>query len=242
MNGQAVTLAASTVPTIAFDYDLVAEDYQGTLMGAAERIKSRLRQQTADFIAIGHDLLTIKADLDHGLFLRWVAAEFGLSPRTCQRYMGAAEWLGGKSDTVSYLPPTLIYALASENTPDEIKKEVRADLDAGKPVDVKAVKVRIKDARRAVRQPEPPIHYVPPPPKIDLLPTPKQQAEAGVEIDIYDRLFGPLTGAEWMQLGEDCYRRPIRRGLNKRPGRYSDEFTKLVAHFSVPLRDLEAAQ
>ena len=133
--------------TIAFNYDLVTEDFQGTLIAAADRIKSRVHRAATDIIEIGRDLLTIKSELDHGLFLKWVASEFQWSPRTAQNYMAAAEWAGDKYETVSHLPTKLIYDLASETTPDDIKLEVRADLEAGKPVDVKAVKGRIKDAR-----------------------------------------------------------------------------------------------
>jgi hypothetical protein len=132
---------------VAFDYNLLTEDFQGTLIAVADRIKSRVRRQTADIIEIGRDLLTIKSEMEHGLFLKWVAVEFRWTPRTVQNYMAAAEWAGDKYETVSYLPPKLIYDLASKSTPDEIKAEVRADLDAGKPVDVKEIKSRILDAR-----------------------------------------------------------------------------------------------
>jgi hypothetical protein len=138
----------------AFNYDSVAEDYQGTLMAAADRIKTRVRRQTADIIEIGHDLLAINAELDHGLFLKWIAAEFRWSARTAQNYMAAAEWAGTKCETVSHLPPTLVYALANKRTPDAIKTEVRADLDAGKPLDVKAIRDRIKRAKAPKPSPE----------------------------------------------------------------------------------------
>jgi hypothetical protein len=132
---------------VTFDYSLLTEDFQGELIAVADRIKSRVRRQTADIIEIGRDLLTIKSEMEHGLFLKWVSAEFRWSARTAQNYMAAAEWAGDKYETVSYLPPTLVYALADKRTPDEIKAEVRADLDAGKPVDVKSVEGKIKDAR-----------------------------------------------------------------------------------------------
>jgi hypothetical protein len=154
MTGQTMTLAASAVPTVAFNYDLVTEDFQGTLIATAERIKSRVRRQTADIIAIGHDLLAIKADLEHGLFLKWVTAEFNWSARTAQNYMAAAEWAGAKYETVSHLPPKLIYDLTSKSTPAEIKAEVRAELDAGRSVDVQSIKGKIEDARWQQRQSE----------------------------------------------------------------------------------------
>jgi hypothetical protein len=227
-----------------FDYSQLTEDCQGELFAAAERIKTRVKRQTIDHIEIGRELLKVKDQLEHGVFLEWIAAEFPFSARSAQRYMAAAEFAGDEYDSLSHLPAELLYDLASKTTPDAIKNEVRADLGAGKPVDVKVVKARIKAARKTSRQPEPPIPYVPAPPKIDLLPTPKQQAEteASAETHIFERQFGPLSGVEWMRLGEDCYSRPIKRGPFKRPGQYSDEFMKLVAHFDVPLKDLEAAE
>src|SRR5687767_1498096 len=101
-----------------FDYDLVTEDFQGTLINVAERIKSRVHRAATDIIEIGRDLLTIKSEMDHGLFLKWVTAEFQWSARTAQNYMAAAEWAGDKYETVSYLSPKLIYDLASKATPD----------------------------------------------------------------------------------------------------------------------------
>jgi hypothetical protein len=243
MTAQAVTLATPTVPTVAFNYDLVTEDFAGTLAMTAERIRKRARQVSTDIIEIGRDLLSIKAELDHGQFLAWISAEFSWSERSAQYFMSiAAEWGDLPPATVADLPVKLLRDLSGRNAPADIKAEVRADLDAGKPVDVKVVKDRIKAARKTIRQPEPPIHHVPPSPKIDLLPTPKPQAHAEVDVDIYARLFGPLTGAEWMRLGEDCWYRPIKRGPFKRPGQYSDEFMKLVAHFDVPLKEVEAAE
>jgi hypothetical protein len=156
--------AAMAAATIGFNYDVLSEDFAGTLFAAAERIKSRIRRQTADIIEIGRDLQTIKSEMDHGLFLKWVAAEFRWSARTAQNYMAAAEWAGEKYETVSFLPPTLVYKLAGKSTPEEIKTEVRADLAAGNPVDVKAIKSRIKSAKQPKPAPiEPtPASYIPP--------------------------------------------------------------------------------
>jgi hypothetical protein len=149
-------MTASQVATTAngiFDYSAMTEDFAGALTAAADRIKARERRAVTDIIEIGRELLAIKAELDHGLFLKWVSAEFRWSARTAQNYMAAAEWAGEKYETVSHLPPKLIYDLASKSTPAEIKSAVRADLDAGKPVDMKAVRDRIKHATKASRPP-----------------------------------------------------------------------------------------
>jgi hypothetical protein len=151
--------------------------------------------------------------------------------------MAAAEWAGDKYETVSYLPPKLIYDLASKSTPDEIKAEVRADLDAGKPVDVKAVKEKIKDAAK-VRRRQPvdqAQHSVE-----TAITAPVVTDMVATEPHICDRHFGPLSGEEWMLLAGDC-RRVTGRG-KKRRHFYSDQFMKLVAFHAVPLADLEAAE
>jgi hypothetical protein len=130
-----------------FDYSQLTEDCQGELFAAAERIKTRVKRQTIDHIEIGRELLKVKDQLEHGVFLEWIAAEFPFSARSAQRYMAAAEFAGDEYDSLSHLPAELLYDLASKTTPDAIKNEVRADLGAGKPVDVQAVKGKIKDAR-----------------------------------------------------------------------------------------------
>jgi hypothetical protein len=137
------------VPT-TFSYELVAEDYQATLMETAERIRGRYRSARRDILEIGRDLLATKAELDHGLFLGWIEAEFKWSERTAQSYMQAArEWGEVQNrDAVADLPVKLLYDLSAEANAD-IKAEVIADLDSGKPVDVPAVKAKIKRAKKA---------------------------------------------------------------------------------------------
>lgn len=135
-----------------FDYGLIAEDKCDLIIAAAERIKGRLKRQTSDIIAIGHDLLKVKEVVGHGNFLPWVSAEFNWTARTAQNYIRAAEWAGEKYEVVSHLPPTLVYALSDKRTPETIQVQVRADLAAGKPLDVAAVKEKISDARWQAEQ------------------------------------------------------------------------------------------
>lgn len=119
------------------------------------QIAQRIRARTAAaVIETGRDLLAVKARLDHGDFTAWVTTECGITLRSAQRYMSAAEWTEDKNDTVSLLPPTVIYLLASKSTPAGIKDRVVADVEAGKPVDVRAVEAEVKDARAAARDAE----------------------------------------------------------------------------------------
>src|SRR5687767_13506984 len=118
MTGQSVTMATAVPTIVAFNYDLVAEDYQATLMAAAERIRNRAHRACTDIIEIGQDLLTIKAELDHGLFLGWIEAEFRWSDRTAAYYMAVArEWGDVKFAPGANLPIKLLCELSSKNTP-----------------------------------------------------------------------------------------------------------------------------
>lgn len=115
-----------------------------SLDAIAERIRARIRRTTIDIIATGRDLVSVKAQLGHGGFLKWIDAEFGMSDRTAQRYIAASEFVGTKSDTVSDLPPATLYRLAAPTTPQPIKARVLADLESGRKVDAKAVDEEIR--------------------------------------------------------------------------------------------------
>ena len=82
----------------------------------ADVIRARIRRTVDDIIATGQDLTTVKDQLEHGEFLDWIKSEFQRSPRTAQRYISAAVWAEGKSDTVSHLSPSKLYLLAAPST------------------------------------------------------------------------------------------------------------------------------
>ena len=113
----------------------------------AERIRARIRRTTIDIIETGNDLIQVKAGLDHGRFLEWIETEFSMTDRAARNYMQAARWAEGKPETISDLPPTTIYALASPSTTKEIQDRVVADLEAGKKINMHEVSRRIKMAR-----------------------------------------------------------------------------------------------
>ena len=113
----------------------------------AERIRERIRRTTTDIIETGRDLRLVKERLDHGQFVTWINSEFGMSPRSAQRFMGASEWAEDKSDTVSHLPPNTLYTLSAKSTPELIREQVIADLEAGNRVDPREVVERVRMAR-----------------------------------------------------------------------------------------------
>jgi len=118
----------------------------------AERIRGHIRQTTAGIIAIGRDLLHARSIIDHGQFLDWIDREIGITARTAQNYMRAAEWSEDKCEAVSLLPPSTVYALAAPSAPPEIKAEVIAKLEAGETVDGRVVEERIRQERALARR------------------------------------------------------------------------------------------
>jgi len=141
-----------SVIAASFDYSKLDSETARIARHAAERVKASQKQVGKTLIAIGAELLKVKARLDHGSFGPWLQAEFNWDERTAQRYMGAAEAFGGKSDTVSELPPTMIYALASPSTPPAVRDEIVRKLDSGERLDPATIRDSIAEARAKTRQ------------------------------------------------------------------------------------------
>jgi hypothetical protein len=106
-------------------------------------IRDRLGRIATNLIEIGENLLKAKALTGHGGFGRYLKAEFDMSERTAERYMAAAERFAGKSDTVSDLPPTLVYKLAAKSTPDDLVREVIQRREAGEPMPLAEIQKRL---------------------------------------------------------------------------------------------------
>jgi hypothetical protein len=86
-----------------------------------ERIRARLERSARDIVEIGRDLLEVKATIEHGRFLAWLEAEFGMSQRTAYHFMSVAE----KFATVASLDgitPTALYMLAAPSAPAEARQ------------------------------------------------------------------------------------------------------------------------
>lgn len=115
----------------------------------AKRIKAR---NSTHAIETGRDLLKAKSLLPHGEFGPWLKANFEWTAKTAQNYMNAAK-LAEKSETVSFLKPAAVVALAAPSVPEAVKSEVIADIAAGKKPTVKQVKAKIAAAKPAKVKP-----------------------------------------------------------------------------------------
>jgi hypothetical protein len=126
-----------------------------TVREASERVRLRMRRTAEDIVEIGRDLILIKETLRHGSFLPWIEQEFGMTARTAQNFMGVAEQFGDKYETVSHLPPKVLYALAAPSTPEEVRDNVVEMAKRGDRVTTKTVtelKEKLKAAEQQIKE------------------------------------------------------------------------------------------
>ena len=136
-------------PAEAFDYDQLDDATALEAKSVVERYRARTETYMFD---TGRDLLAIKGRLDHGQFLEWLKAELRLTPRSAQRFMSVSEVLGSKSDTVSYLPPTVLYKLAAPTTPQAAREEIVGRIEAGEALSPREVTDRLWEADQVAKR------------------------------------------------------------------------------------------
>lgn len=135
-------------------------DYTGWDYAVAEEgraIVDRVRQRTESFVIdTGRDLLGIKSKLEHGQFQIWIERALGFTARTARNYMSAAECFAAKTEIVSVLPPTLIYKLAADSTPEPVREQIVGELTGVTgPVSreqAQAISARIDGAKQAAKE------------------------------------------------------------------------------------------
>lgn len=127
--------------------DLSAEDRK-TVEDATANIKSRYKQVIDDSLEIGKHLCEVKGVLWHGQFGAWLAAEFSWTQRTAQNLMSVWLVFGDKSEIVSHLPQTTLYALASRSTPASVRSEVVEHLERGGLIQPDDIKKMITTAKQ----------------------------------------------------------------------------------------------
>jgi Protein of unknown function (DUF3102) len=134
--------SATTTPSavVGFDYDALGSNAATDLRDVAARIRGRM---VASVIDTGRELLAVKQRLQHGQFEAWVEAECLITPRTAQNMMAAAQWAEGKSETISLMPPTVLYALSALSTPEDAQKDLLRRIEAGE-------KIKVDDAKRII--------------------------------------------------------------------------------------------
>ncbi|WP_284946725.1 hypothetical protein [Acidisoma cladoniae] len=134
------------IPTTPFSYAALDPSVASMARKAADDIRQSQKSFLAD---IGKALLAVKAGMTHGMFGAWLDAEFRMGARTAENYMNAAKFLEGKSETVSLLPPTAVYALAAKDADPIVVAEVLAEAEAGAVLSASVVRDRLAGATKA---------------------------------------------------------------------------------------------
>jgi hypothetical protein len=144
-------------PAPAFDYAALEPATAADLRNRAARLRGVITKSTGDIISIGHELIAIKARLDHGQFAIWVEREVDVDIRTVQGYMAIAKCAEGKNELISLLSPSAAKMLAAKSTPAEIVEQVIARAGSGhiaSHIEVKGLISEDRAARRARREAE----------------------------------------------------------------------------------------
>jgi hypothetical protein len=132
-----------------FDYGAMDRETAEEARAVVTRFRERAQSYVMD---TGRDLLAMKERLGHGLFLKWVEAEMGLTPRSAQNAMQAAAQLGAKSETVSHLPPTALYKLAAPSTPSEVREGILSRIEAGEALTPHQIMGEVREAKEATKK------------------------------------------------------------------------------------------
>lgn len=149
-NSAAVEDLVPTKPAVfGFDYAGLSREVVEEAEATADRIRSRHR---ASIIDTGNDLCVIKKKLEHGKFGSWLTYHFGMSERTAQNYMNAAEVFGSVPKVIDVLTPTTVYKLAAKGAPPEIRHHVIEAVANGRLLDRKEIESRIATAQSVERQ------------------------------------------------------------------------------------------
>lgn len=216
--------------TLLSDLAVEINKASGNALQAANAARCHADNALDHGFRVGELLLQAKAQCRHGEFGRWIADNLTVSERQAQTYMRLArnrpalEQIRSTSDlsmrtALELLAPPEVAVTVIEVKPGDTGQRDRVAEQASPTV----------EAHRArIAQPEMVVEPV--------------ATTSTTEPDIFERMFGPLSGVEWAEVGQDCWRRKITRGPYKRPGRYSEAFLKLAAHFRVPLAELDAAE
>jgi hypothetical protein len=143
-----IVMQAGNGAVDGFDYGTLDPEAAGIVRGAAERIRATMARTVPE---IGRELLRAKGVLPYGRFTAWAEAEVGMNARTAEHYMQTARFLDGKPESVSVLPPTVLYALSAPTAPAELVQEVVAAVEAGEPLPAPVVKQRLDAAKHSAK-------------------------------------------------------------------------------------------
>src|SRR3954447_1914459 len=128
------------------------EDAQKHARAAIEQWHFLQQRNINTAAAIGKWLIRVRDQIDHGLFLKWLSAEWPASQSSAYNFIAVAENLGDELPTVGSLPPATVYRLAAPGTPASTRAEIIEQLKAGEQIAPSEIDDKIKEAQEAGRK------------------------------------------------------------------------------------------
>lgn len=132
-----------------FDYSDVPAVDARRCQASYEAIGKRQRRMAEDIIAIGKELIAVKARLPHGLFGDWLQHHFAWSERTARRLMEVGEVFKTASVADLTIDQTALYLLAEDSCPDDVREQVLEQARSGEVITPVTVKQAIRQFERA---------------------------------------------------------------------------------------------
>jgi len=117
----------TTLTHKGYDYSQLSDQARDIASREAQAIKSNMTDIVRRMIDTGQRLIAVKEAMPHGAFGDWISQEFGMSHKTANRFMAAAEKFG-KFDTVTKTPDlpmmqSAIYLLSGDDVPEDAREE-----------------------------------------------------------------------------------------------------------------------
>lgn len=131
-----------------FDYGTLDSAASTFVEARASEIRAIVKRTAESIMAIGENLIAVKARLPHGSWLPWLAAEFGWGESTAKRFIQVAEF-AAKSPKLVDLSPRIdasaLYLLARPSTSSEARSDILSRAEAGE-------KITHKDVQQSIRR------------------------------------------------------------------------------------------
>ncbi|GAB1542627.1 hypothetical protein NUACC21_53010 [Scytonema sp. NUACC21] len=113
-----------TQQTINFEYGILETETQVVVQQCTNEIKTLMRRNSQDIIAIGQKLIEVKQHLGHGNFRNWLKFEFSWSVSAATKFMQVAEQFKCVNFTYLKIAASTLYLIAAPSTPKEARAEV----------------------------------------------------------------------------------------------------------------------
>ena len=140
----------TSVVQLGFDYEQLDPEVRTDVRESARRIHELERRTSESIIEIGNELVRVKSRL-RGTgrnFGDWIELEFGWSWDTANNFMKVSQRFAD-FPKISEFQPSALYALASNNVPDEIRDGFMDVAEAGRKVTHSDVKEAIQEHKAA---------------------------------------------------------------------------------------------